>query len=194
MAIIFSPDYFKEQFQNGKSIRQIATENFVSPSTVSHIVCDFERLGLLQKIDRCVVPTNLLTDIANGRCSYYEVEKITGKSYRYLRRYVKMIEWKKTGSALGRRPVFFIFCMCYFIVNNSRDNIVITNHILRVIINYTVFELYCFNYQKSVIKKIQFTISRFQKRPRHITYYFKSYGKRVANIYLITIFSMFNRL
>jgi hypothetical protein len=105
-----------------------------------------------------------------------------------------MIEWKKTGSALGRRPVFFIFCMCYFIVNNSRDNIVITNHILRVIINYTVFELYCFNYQKSVIKKIQFTISRFQKRPRHITYYFKSYGKRVANIYLITIFSMFNRL
>ena len=139
MAIIFTPNYFKEQFQNGKSIRQIATENFVSPSTVSHIVCDFERLGLLQKIDRCVVPTNLLTDIANGRCSYYEAEQITGKSYRYLRRYVKMIEWKKTGSALGRRPVFFIFCMCYFIVNNSRDNIVITNHILRVIINHTIF-------------------------------------------------------
>ena len=139
MAIIFTPNYFKEQFQNGKSIRQIATENFVSPSKVSHIVCDFERLGLLKKIDRCVVPTNLLTDIANGRCSYYEVEKITGKSYRYLRRYVKMIEWKKTGSALGRRPVFFTFCMCYFIVNNSRDNIVITNHILRVIINHTIF-------------------------------------------------------
>ena len=92
MAIVFSPDYFKEQFQNGKSIRQIATENFVSPSTVSHIVCDFERLGLLQKIDRCVVATNLLTDIANGRCSYYEAEQITRKSYRYLRRYVKMIE------------------------------------------------------------------------------------------------------
>ena len=143
MAIVFSPDYFKEQFQNGKSIRQIATENFVSPSTVSHIVCDFERLGLLQKIDRCVVPTNLLTDIANGRCSYYEAEQITGKSYRYLRRYVKMIEWKKTGSALGRRPVFFIFCMCYYMVNNIRDNIVkniVSNiHILRVIINHIVF-------------------------------------------------------
>ena len=92
MAIIFTPAYFKEQFQSGKSIRQIAAENFVSPSKVSHIVCDLERSGLLQKIDRCVVPTNLLTDNANGRCSYYEAEQITGKSYRYLRRYVKMIE------------------------------------------------------------------------------------------------------
>ena len=92
MAIIFTPNYFKEQFHNGKSIRQIATENFVSPSKVSHIVCDFERLGHLKKIDRCVVPTNLLTDLAYGRRSFYEVEKITGKSYRYLKRYSKMVK------------------------------------------------------------------------------------------------------
>jgi len=90
MAIIFSPTYFKEQFQNGKSIRQIASENFVSPSYVSHLVCGFEKTGQLKKIDRCTVPPDLLTDLRCGRRSFYEVEKITGKSYRYLKRYVQM--------------------------------------------------------------------------------------------------------
>jgi len=90
MAIIFTPTYFKEQFQNGKSIRQIASENFVSPSYVSHIVCGFEKKGQLKRIDRCIVPPDLLTDLRLGRRSFYEVEKITGKSYRYLKRYVQM--------------------------------------------------------------------------------------------------------
>lgn len=90
MAIIFTPDYFKEQFQNGKTIRQIATENYVSPSYVSHLVCGFEKMGQLKKTDRCTVPPNLLTALKNGTLSYYEAEKITGKSYRYLKRYVQM--------------------------------------------------------------------------------------------------------
>ena len=30
MAIIFTPDYFKTEFRNGKSIRQIAKENYVT--------------------------------------------------------------------------------------------------------------------------------------------------------------------
>ena len=92
MAIIFTPDYFKTEFRNGKSIRQIAKENYVSSSHVSHIVIALEKSGKLKKIDRCVVPTNLLTDLAYGRRSFYEVEKITGKSYRYLKRYSKMIK------------------------------------------------------------------------------------------------------
>lgn len=90
MAIIFTPDYFKTEFQKGKSIRQIAKENFVSPSYISHIVCDLEKVGQLKKIDRCTVPPNLLSDLALGHRSYYEVEKITGKSFRYLKRYVQM--------------------------------------------------------------------------------------------------------
>ena len=90
MAIIFTPDYFKEEFQNGKSIKQIARENFVSPSYISHLICAFEKAGKLKKTDRCIVPPALLTDLKNGTRSYYEVEKITGKSYRYLKRYVQM--------------------------------------------------------------------------------------------------------
>ena len=52
MAIIFTPEFFKEQFRNGKTIRQISTENYVSPSYVSHIVNGFEKAGMLTKMDR----------------------------------------------------------------------------------------------------------------------------------------------
>ena len=156
MAIIFTPDYFKTEFRNGKSIRQIAKENYVSSSHVSHIVIALEKSGKLKKIDRCVVPTNLLTDLALGRRSFYEVEKITGKSYRYLKRYSKMVKWKWACNTGVARP-FFLFAMCYYIVKN----IVITNYILRVIMDYTIFELYCFNYQNWVIKKIQYILNRF---------------------------------
>lgn len=156
MAIIFTPDYFKTEFRNGKSIRQIAKENYVSSSHVSHIVIALEKSGKLKKIDRCVVPTDLLTDLALGRRSFYEVEKITGKSYRYLKRYSKMVIWKM-GVQHRRCTPIFLFTMCYYV----GKNMVITNHILGVIINHTVFELYCFNYQKSVIKKIKYIISRF---------------------------------
>lgn len=90
MAIIFTPDFFKKEFRSGKSIRQIAAEHYVSPSHISHIVCGYEKTGLLKKTDRCTVPPDLLTDLQCGRRSYYEVEKITGKSYRYLKRYVQM--------------------------------------------------------------------------------------------------------
>ena len=52
MAIIFTPEFFKEQFRNGKTIRQISTENYVSPSYVSHIVNGFEKAGMLTKMAR----------------------------------------------------------------------------------------------------------------------------------------------
>jgi transposase len=93
MAIIFTPEFFKEQFRNGKTIRQISTENYVSPSYVSHIVNGFEKAGMLTKMDRCVVPPALLTALKDKTLSYYEAEKITGKSYRYLKRYADMLDY-----------------------------------------------------------------------------------------------------
>lgn len=73
----------------------------------------------------------------------------------------------------------------------NQENIV--KYISKEFIKLSNRTLIYFNYQNRAIKKIQYIISRFQKRPRHITYYFKNYGKWVANIYLITIFFRFNR-
>lgn len=92
MNTVFTPDFFKSEFANGKSIKQIANEHFISPSKVSKIVCKYEKEGLLLPIDRCSVPPALLTDLSSGQVSFYEAEKITGKSYRYLKRYVSMLK------------------------------------------------------------------------------------------------------
>ena len=56
MAIIFTPEFFKEQFRNGKTIRQISTENYVSPSYVSHIVNGFATVPRVTR--RRSVPPN----------------------------------------------------------------------------------------------------------------------------------------
>jgi len=86
-----TPDFFKEAFAKGKSIRQISDELYVSRSLVSHIVIDYERRGELTKLDRCSVPREILLDIKQGKRSYYEVEQITGRSFRYLKRYVNLL-------------------------------------------------------------------------------------------------------
>ena len=38
----FTPSFFKAEFRAGKTIKQIASEHYVSSSYISHIVCDYE--------------------------------------------------------------------------------------------------------------------------------------------------------
>lgn len=86
-----TPEYLKAEFQKGKSVKDIAAEHYVSPSAISHIVSRYEKAGLLRPLDRCVIPPALLSDIHKGVISIYSVEKQTGKSYRYIKRYVDML-------------------------------------------------------------------------------------------------------
>ena len=87
-----TPEYLKEEFKKGKSIKDIAAEHYVSPSAISHIVSRYEKAGLLKPLDRCVIPSAHLSDIRKGVISIYSVEKQTGKSYRYIKRYVDMLD------------------------------------------------------------------------------------------------------
>jgi hypothetical protein len=87
-----TPEYLKAEFQKGKSVKDIAAEHYVSPSAISHIVSRYEKAGLLRPLDRCVIPPTLLSDIRKGVISIYSVEKQSGKSYRYIKRYVDMLD------------------------------------------------------------------------------------------------------
>ena len=86
----FTPSFFKADFRAGKTIKQIASEHYVSSSYISHIVCDYEKSGKLTKLDRCTLPPDILIRLSNGSMSFYEAERQSGRSYRYLKRYVKL--------------------------------------------------------------------------------------------------------
>ena len=86
----FTPSFFKAEFRAGKTIKQIASEHYVSSSYISHIVCDYEKSGKLTKLDRCTLPPDTLIRLSNGSMSFYEAERQSGWAYRYLKRYVKL--------------------------------------------------------------------------------------------------------
>ena len=92
---IITVEYLKQKFSEGKNIKQIAHENFMSPSTVSHTIKKYEEDGLLKRIDRCGVPMEYLEGLRNKRYSYYRIEQLTGRSYRFLKRYVDLITEKE---------------------------------------------------------------------------------------------------
>ena len=67
----------------------------MSPSTVSHTIKRYEKDGLLKRLDRAGVPIEYLEGLRDKRYSYYRIEQLTGKSYRYLKRYVDLITEKE---------------------------------------------------------------------------------------------------
>ena len=62
----FTPSFFMAEFRAGKTIKQIASEHYVSSSNISHIVCDYEKSGKLTKLDRCILPPDILIRLSNG--------------------------------------------------------------------------------------------------------------------------------
>lgn len=62
----FTPSFFKAEFCAGKMIKQIASEHYVSSSYISHIVCDYEKSGKLTKLDRGILPPDILIRLSNG--------------------------------------------------------------------------------------------------------------------------------
>ena len=92
---IITVEYLKQKFSEGCTIKQIALENFMSPSTVSHTIKRYEKDGLLKRLDRAGVPIEYLEGLRDKRYSYYRIEQLTGKSYRYFKRYVDLITEKE---------------------------------------------------------------------------------------------------
>ena len=92
---IITVEYLKQKFSEGCTKKQIALENYMSPSTVSHTIKRYEKDGLLKRLDRAGVPIEYLEGLRDKRYSYYRIEQLTGKSYRYLKRYVDLITEKE---------------------------------------------------------------------------------------------------